>query len=255
MIFILQTKSQSIYNSALPGRPPKFNLTTDQKLCPQESPTSPDSGISSGSSSDEPNSARKDLGFDLDSKDAIETHFPFPKGKALKTRITFPSPTPSTTDVALSSVPNIITATAAIAVANSVVSRTSKSPSSAASPSVTHHNHQTVTPISAPSSPRSAVIDLNDRKEMIPLRDDEELSDDSSSDEDEEDDVFENNGTDDDEDDIEDCGHNEEMGMEEEELRVKEEKSAVVEMEKTVEEEEESGSGSDNEEGMSLFSK
>lgn len=238
-------------------------MTTDQKLCPQESPTSPDSGISSGSSIDEPNSGKRDLTLDLDSKDAAETHFPFPKGKALKTRITFPLPSSTTNDVALSSVPNIITATAAIAVANSVVSHSLKSPTPPiVSPVVSQLSHQSLTSISI--SPRPVVADNTDEP-IVPLRDDEELSDDSSSDSSDDDDDDDEGSSDDDgdddgeddedadgkEDDDDDDKDEEEEGVEEEEEEEdnSEDENEVPEIDTAVKEEIETESDLDSGEG------
>ena len=104
------------------ARPPKYILT--DKTLPQESPTSPDSGISSASSTED-NSAKKELNFDSDNKDS-PVHFTFPKSKPPKTKaeslsVTCTSTTPVAT-LAPFSMPSIISATTAVAVANSVMS-------------------------------------------------------------------------------------------------------------------------------------
>lgn len=98
-------------------------MLTD-KASPQQSPTSPDSGISSASSTED-NSAKKELNFDSDNKDS-PIHFTFPKAKPPKIKTESPPVTCTSTSpvVALpsSSMPSVITATAAVAVANSVMS-------------------------------------------------------------------------------------------------------------------------------------
>lgn len=103
------------------GRAPKYILTG--KTSPQESPTSPDSGISSASSTED-NSAKKELNFDSDNKDT--SVFTFPKSKPPKIKTEPPSEictstTPANT-LSAYSLPSVITATAAVAVANSVMS-------------------------------------------------------------------------------------------------------------------------------------
>lgn len=103
-------------------RPPKYILT--DKTPPQESPTSPDSGISSASSTED-NSAKKELNFDSDNKD-YPVHFTFPKSKPPKTKAESPSVTCTSTTPTVTlppfSMPSVISATTAVAVANSVMS-------------------------------------------------------------------------------------------------------------------------------------
>ena len=104
------------------ARPPKYILT--DKTPPQESPTSPDSGISSASSTED-NSAKKELNFDSDNKD-YPVHFTFPKSKPPKTKAESPSVTCTSTTPTVTlppfSMPSVISATTAVAVANSVMS-------------------------------------------------------------------------------------------------------------------------------------
>ena len=104
------------------GCAPKYLLT--DKSSPQESPTSPDSGISSASSTED-NSAKKELNFESDTKETSSV-FTFPKSKPPKIKKEPQSETCTTTAPAAKlpehSMPSIITATAAVAVANSVMS-------------------------------------------------------------------------------------------------------------------------------------
>ena len=104
------------------ARPPKYIVT--DKTPPQESPTSPDSGISSASSTED-NSAKKELNFDSDNKD-YPVHFTFPKSKPPKTKAESPSVTCTSTTPTVNlppfSMPSVISATTAVAVANSVMS-------------------------------------------------------------------------------------------------------------------------------------
>lgn len=104
------------------GCAPKYLLT--DKSSPQESPTSPDSGISSASSTED-NSAKKELNFESDTKETSSV-FTFPKSKPPKIKKEPQSETCITTAPAAKlpehSMPSIITATAAVAVANSVMS-------------------------------------------------------------------------------------------------------------------------------------
>ena len=104
------------------ARPPKYILT--DKTPPQESPTSPDSGISSASSTED-NLAKKELNFDSDNKD-YPVHFTFPKSKPPKTKAESSSVTCTSTTPAVNlppfSMPSVISATTAVAVANSVMS-------------------------------------------------------------------------------------------------------------------------------------
>lgn len=104
------------------GHKPKYLLT--DKTSPEQSPTSSDSGISSASSTED-SSSKKELNFDSDDKDG-PIHFTFPRAKAQKLK-TDPqseacvSMSPATTLPSFS-MPSVITATAAVAVANSVMS-------------------------------------------------------------------------------------------------------------------------------------
>ena len=110
------------WSCLISARAPKYILT--DKTSPQQSPTSPDSGISSASSTED-NSAKKELNFDMDNKDTA-IHFTFPKAKPpkIKTEPSFVTCTSTLPVVTLPSfsMPSVITATAAVAVANSVMS-------------------------------------------------------------------------------------------------------------------------------------
>ncbi|XP_048582136.1 myelin transcription factor 1 isoform X2 [Nematostella vectensis] len=107
------------------GRPPKY-VVVDQKTSPHPSPTSPDSAISSGSSSaSDPDTSAKPPSLPrLESTDT-PTRFPFPRGTAVKTKLKIPviNPVPIP-PASSSSMPSVITATAAVAVANAVISGT-----------------------------------------------------------------------------------------------------------------------------------
>ncbi|XP_022799858.1 myelin transcription factor 1-like isoform X2 [Stylophora pistillata] len=100
------------------SRPQKCILT--DKTLPQESPTSPDSGISSASSTED-SSAKKELNFDSDTKDS-PVHFTFLKSKPPRMKCESSSVTTSTDSLPALSMPSVISATTAVAVANSVMS-------------------------------------------------------------------------------------------------------------------------------------
>ncbi|KAJ7375005.1 hypothetical protein OS493_001732 [Desmophyllum pertusum] len=119
-----QSKSPPTTPSHKKARPPKYILT--DKTLPQESPTSPDSGISSASSTED-NSAKKELNFDSDNiKGDSPVHFTFPKSKPPKIKAESPSVTCTSTTPTVTpfpfSMPSVISATTAVAVANSVMS-------------------------------------------------------------------------------------------------------------------------------------
>lgn len=104
------------------GCTPKYILT--DKISPEQSPTSSDSGISSASSTED-SLVKKELSFDSDGKET-PIHFTFPKAKLQTIK---PEPRAETSVSASSdstlpafSMPSVITATAAVAVANSVIS-------------------------------------------------------------------------------------------------------------------------------------
>lgn len=99
------------------SRPQKCILT--DKTLPQESPTSPDSGISSASSTED-SSVKKELNFDSDTKDS-PVHFTFPKSKPPRMKSESPSVTTPTDSLPALSMPSVISATTAVAVANSVM--------------------------------------------------------------------------------------------------------------------------------------
>lgn len=117
-----QSKSPPTTPPYKKGCTPKYILT--DKISPEQSPTSSDSGISSASSTED-SSVKKELSFDSDSKET-PIHFTFPKAKPQ----TIKSEARAETSVSLSSdatlpafsMPSVITATAAVAVANSVMS-------------------------------------------------------------------------------------------------------------------------------------
>ncbi|XP_020893786.1 myelin transcription factor 1 isoform X2 [Exaiptasia diaphana] len=139
------------------GRPPKYGKL-EVKTSPHGSPTSPDSAISSGSSSssDHDNPAKKDLLPRLEAKDS-PTRFPFPKTTLvtsptkLKIPIIAPMPVPSSS----SSLPSVITATAAVAVANAVVSG---SVSTDVPTSVTNNDSNLPSPVNSPVVPKFTPI-------------------------------------------------------------------------------------------------
>ena len=117
------------------GCTPKYILT--DKISPEQSPTSSDSGISSASSTED-SLVKKELSFDSDSKET-PIHFTFPKAKpqTIKAEPRAETSVSMSSDATLPafSMPSVITATAAVAVANSVMSGNVGSTTEEVSPS------------------------------------------------------------------------------------------------------------------------
>lgn len=137
------------------GRPPKYGKL-DVKTSPHGSPTSPDSAISTGSScsSEHDSSVKKDILQRFESKDS-PTRFPFPKTTIAPspTKLRIPVVTPISVPSSSSSLPSVITATAAVAVANAVVSGSMHS----TSPTVKKEPTQP-SPINSPIMPKFTPI-------------------------------------------------------------------------------------------------